>query len=272
MSDLSERIAATLSTALAAPDVASVLADVQAEATRVAGAHAEIEAEALDPLTAPATVQERRAQCADLEFEAKRLDLAALRLTDALEEAQARDEQARRTEAYSQAADQMKIAGAALKDRGEPLAAELRGLIAAGSDARNAVAAVNNALPQGAKPLTVHPHCERLVAMPERIVSSRTTSLWFDAATSAIVPEAHIRVQPNETIEQLRERGSAVHLDPRPIKPGEMRITQNLVARFVEVQEVTFVPAHRFDWLSGEGPPAQQVRIEGAPNRVLMAG
>lgn len=245
---LSDRVAAMLSSEPHAGEVAGIIGEVRGELERVTAKRAEIEAQALDPQTPARVVEKQRASLVDLDFEIKRLNLALERLAVEHDAAVARDEHAR--EEAAKASELMATVSKALETRGEALAAELRELIATGVAALNVVDAANALLPKDEQ-LTPSAIVSKLRAQPERIVFKRETEVWLDEETGEVVPEDRLRLNPayGDTLETLRRGRVAT------IRDNHRR------ARLTPVIEITFVPAHRFDWLNPV-VPTEQVRYE----------
>jgi hypothetical protein len=171
-----------------------------------------------------------------------------------LEEAKAREDQAR--EVAHEVAGRMASVDAHLENRGLALAADLRELLGVGEDVLVAMAAINAALPPGER-LTPTPMLSRLIDRPERVVSEKMVDVWLDETNRQPVPES-LLWSPEGT-----EKARAKRLCG--IRGGGNR------AFLIPVREMTFVPAHRFDWLSAEDEPLPQTRLEGIPDDLMAA-
>lgn len=206
MADLFDRIALILQSEPTSKAVADLLEAVKIETDRIAARREEIKSEALDPLTSPATVKKRRTELVEIEFDAERLTVAVARLETALQQAQGREKQVARQEAYDAAQKAMLEVGEAISMRWDVLAAEMRDLLLAGTRAMMAVADANKNLPDGAEPIGVHPvFSSRVPAVPEQILREETVTLWACERSGNILTEDQL--EPGQG--RRRVRGTA---------------------------------------------------------------
>lgn len=135
------------------------------------------------------------------------------------------------------------------------LAAELRQLLADGNAVIKDMESVNELLPPSER-LTATHMLARLIDQPERIVSERIVDFWIDEKRRQ--PISAKMLHCFQGIEKAREqRICGVHGGGR--------------AFLIPVHEITFIPAHRFDWLSEHGEPASQTRLDNIPDDLMTA-
>lgn len=191
------------------------------------------------------------------EREITRLNLVIEKLAIDLPAAKVRDQQAR--EAASDVSRQMAKAESDLVGVGEAHAAALRDLIRQGTEALEAMSVANAALPPGER-LTPSPLLARLLDVPELVVSQRMVDVWLNEETKQAVDESRLRVWPGSSLDTLREARVASIADVAGRR-----------AFFVAVLEVTFIPAHRYDWLGANSIPVEQTRYEKVPADLAQA-
>lgn len=185
--------------------------------------------------------------------EIQRLTTQLHRLTADLAEAKLRETKARMVADEVTAC--MTAIDALLTNSAIPLAAELRQLLADGENVLAAMNAANAALPSNEQ-LTAFPMLSRLAEQPERVISERIVEVWIDEKTRKPVAEKMLHCFHG--IEKARaQRICGIHKGGR--------------AFLLPVREVTFVPTHRFDWLSEHGEPAPRTRLESIPDDLMAA-
>lgn len=198
----------------------------------------------VEKLTTDLAVQDRDIQ---------RLKMQLNKLTADLAEAKLRETKARVV--ADEVTASMAAMDALLANSAIPLAAELRQLLADGEIVLDAMNAANAALPQNEQ-LTALPMLSRLAQQPERVISERIIQVWIDEKTRKPVAEKMLHCF--QGIEKARaQRICGIHMGGR--------------AFLLPVREVTFVPAHRFNWLSEDGEPAPQTRLESIPDDLMAA-
>lgn len=185
--------------------------------------------------------------------EIQRLKMQLNRLSADLSEAQLRESKARVL--ADEVTARMATVDALLANSAVSLAAELRQLIADGDTVIAEMESINELLPPDERLTPAH-MLARLIDQPERIVSERVVDLWIDEKNRQ--PVSAKMLHCFQGIEKARaQRICGLHGGGR--------------AFLIPVREITFIPAHRFDWLSEHGEPAPQTRLEGIPDDFMTA-
>lgn len=190
---------------------------------------------------------------ASQDREIQRLKIQLNQLTADLSDAKLRESKARLI--AEEVSARMKTVNALLTNSGIPLAAELRQLLADGDAVIAEIEAINMRLPPADR-LTATDMLIRLIEQPERIVSVRVVDLWIDEKSRQ--PVSAKMLQCFHGLEKARaQRICGLHGGGR--------------AFLIPVHEITFIPAHRFDWLSEHGEPASQTRLDNIPDDLIAA-
>lgn len=151
---ITDRIATILRGPRPGSDEVRALLEETATHGRAAHARAaELRSKSLDPMLSADEAQAVLSQAETAEFEARRMDVAAERLTDQLSNVALAETEADRAANFKAAKAQRDTAVARIRKEYPALARQLGDLIAEILDANRAVTAANAALPQGADPL-----------------------------------------------------------------------------------------------------------------------
>ena len=194
MSDIQSRISAALSGEPASKDVAETLAEARKAVADIEVHRETTRKAALDPKASGAAVKKARAELSDLEFESDRLTVAIDHLEKALAEAKDREEQAKRSGAYDEAASRVESAAAKLRDRYPQLAGEIRDILMEVCEAAAMANKVNKSLPDGRDQIFMPPEIAGYIpGRKEEIVGEKIVQRWVSETSGAVIQEQHLQ-------------------------------------------------------------------------------
>lgn len=150
---LNDRIAHVLKSDVPSAVIVETIAEAEADLRQIADERDATEERSLDPLLAPAEVEDARAKLDSLAFRARRLKVAIDRLNEMHEAAKAREAEAGRGVAYDAAKAARDAAADDLRKNYPVLARKLAELLDRVVKADALVARANQAMPAGAEPL-----------------------------------------------------------------------------------------------------------------------
>ena len=194
MSDIQSRISAVLSGEPASKDVAETLAEARKAVADIEAQRETTRKAALDPKASGQAVKKARADLSDLEFESDRLTVAIEHLETALAEAKQREEQAKRSGAYDEAASRVEGAVTKLRDRYPSLAGEIRDILMEVCEAAAMANKVNASLPDGRDQILMPPEIAGYIpGRKEEIVSEKIVKRWVSETSGAAIQEQHLQ-------------------------------------------------------------------------------
>jgi cell division protein FtsB len=150
MSSLTDRIALVLQAEASPEAIAAILEDAQAELLDVKGACTAAQAQVLDPLSNSATVTKAKRELDDLTLQTARLEAAVHQLASQLAAAHACEAEAARSKLYEAARTERDTLVDDIRRIYPEAASAIAALIVRIAAADEKIAAVNQALPDGA--------------------------------------------------------------------------------------------------------------------------